>query len=225
MSDDLVWRPGADAVPPPSAELQGRPVAPVVAVDIGNVCFRIEPERSLRALGFRDFAEIRRQAPQLLAWGHALETGELTLADFVARAGTLLPAPITEAQAADALNSLIREEIPGMGQQVERLVDLGYRPVFLSDIAPPQYAHVRRELSFAHLIPEAVVSYEVGATKPHAAMYERFEREHCEGGVPALYIDDRANNVAAAEGRGWRAITFRDTPDLSAALDALGPVA
>ena len=61
------------------------------------------------------------------------------------------------------------------------------------------------KLSFAHLISGAITSFEVGKQKPHAAMYRAFEEKY---GIPALYIDDRENNIQAGLNYGWNCHQF-----------------
>ena len=51
----------------------------------------------------------------------------------------------------------------------------------------------------------AVLSFQVGAMKPDAAIYDAAERVAGVAPDEILFLDDRPENVAAATGRGWRA--------------------
>ena len=59
-----------------------------------------------------------------------------------------------------------------------------------------------------------VLSYERGAMKPDARIYEVVERETGQKGAAIFYLDDRAENVAAGLARGWRAV-LHETPEKS----------
>jgi HAD superfamily hydrolase (TIGR01509 family) len=72
--------------------------------------------------------------------------------------------------------------------------------------------HIRRKYPFFGGFDGYILSYEHGAMKPAAKLYEVVEREtRCSGGE-IIYLDDRAENVAAGAARGWRAI-LHETPE------------
>jgi HAD superfamily hydrolase (TIGR01509 family) len=82
--------------------------------------------------------------------------------------------------------------------------------------------HIRRNFPFYANFDGYILSYQHGAMKPDARLYEVVERE-C--GCPAadiLYLDDRPENVAAGAARGWQVI-LQETPEKSrAAIEKLG---
>lgn len=192
----------------PPASPSSAVVAPVVALDIGNVCVRLDSEACASALGFRSAAQFEDEGRQLLAIGRELETSRINVDEFAAQVQRLAPGKPEPSQVIHAMHALIRDEMPGLAAFVEEARDHGLRPVFMSDITDFQYAHVRRLLSFSNRMQGAVLSYEVGDAKPNPPMYETMEREYCVGGVPALYADDRSENIAAARQRGWRSYQF-----------------
>ncbi len=51
-----------------------------------------------------------------------------------------------------------------------------------------------------------IYSFEHGAMKPEARLYEVVERATGLCGADLLYLDDRAENIAAGAARGWRVI-------------------
>lgn len=53
----------------------------VIALDIGNVCIGIHPERCFGALGFRSLADIPREV--LFLAGERFERGEISEAEFL----------------------------------------------------------------------------------------------------------------------------------------------
>ncbi len=66
--------------------------------------------------------------------------------------------------------------------------------------------HIRRAFPFFATFDGYIFSYEVGAMKPAARIYEAVEQLSGRRGAEVLYVDDRAENIAAGEARGWRTI-------------------
>ena len=69
-----------------------------LALDIGNVCIRIAPERALKALGFRS----REEAAGLIAIELEFETGRISEDEFIRRAVRHCPSGTTGTPAAQA---------------------------------------------------------------------------------------------------------------------------
>jgi HAD superfamily hydrolase (TIGR01509 family) len=74
---------------------------------------------------------------------------------------------------------------------------------------------------FAHF-DGYVLSYEHGAMKPHAPIYEVVERLTGHSGAELLYIDDRLENVEAGKSRGWQVILQEQPEKTIAAVRAAG---
>ena len=74
--------------------------------------------------------------------------------------------------------------------------------------------HIRRRFPFFSKFDGYILSYEVGAMKPHAKIYEALEAMSGKRGEDILYLDDRRENVEAGAARGWRVILQTD-PALS----------
>jgi 2-haloacid dehalogenase len=58
--------------------------------------------------------------------------------------------------------------------------------------------------------------------KPHPGIYAEAERRFALEAPRTLFIDDRADNVATARGRGWQGIVHQGYPDTLARLQSLG---
>lgn len=111
--------------------------------------------------------------------------------------------------------SVLGEEIEGIGGFVKALVKMGVKPVFFSDISRLHLSCFRGSVSFSHLVSDGIYSFEVGHLKPHVSMYEAMEQGFCAGGCPVLYVDDKPENIAMAESRGWNAFLFEDCLNLT----------
>jgi HAD superfamily hydrolase (TIGR01509 family) len=82
--------------------------------------------------------------------------------------------------------------------------------------------HIRRRFSFYNDFDGYILSYQHGAMKPDAALYEVVEQTCGRRGPEILYLDDRPENIAAGAARGWR-VVLQESPEKSlAAVRELG---
>jgi HAD superfamily hydrolase (TIGR01509 family) len=73
---------------------------------------------------------------------------------------------------------------------------------------------IRRNFPFFKNFDDYILSYEHGAMKPDAKLYEVVEaRSGCRG-AEILYLDDRPENIAAGAARGWQVI-LQESPGKS----------
>ncbi len=185
----------------------------ILALDIGQVCISIHPERCFARLGFRSAAEV---PPELLRIScDEFECGRLSDAEFLAAARKLIGTTLSDAELAAALAAIIGGPLPGMNELVFSLPARGIQPVFFSDTSALHLAEVRRKFPAAAVVPEGIYSFEVGARKPARAMFEAFESRF---GRPVLYVDDRPELIEGAAKFGWNALRFTGADALERAL-------
>lgn len=188
-----------------------------LALDIGNVCVEIHPERGLAALGYRSMAELPPELVELIV--QDLERRPVPNGEFVARFNAATGRNLSESQLETAFARVIGDPIPGMVRLVQRMQgDFGIRPVYFSDTSRQHLAAVRDKFPVAEAVPEGIYSFEAGAKKPELAMFAAFEGRF---GLPALYVDDRADLIDAARRHGWNARQFCGAEDLSAELEKM----
>ena len=82
--------------------------------------------------------------------------------------------------------------------------------------------HIRNKFPFFSDFDGYVLSYEHGALKPSAKLYEIVERASGRRGGEILYIDDRPENVAAGAARGWQSVLHESPEATREALRKLG---
>jgi FMN phosphatase YigB (HAD superfamily) len=82
--------------------------------------------------------------------------------------------------------------------------------------------HIRRKFPFFENFDGYLYSYEVGAMKPQPKIYEAMEKMAGRHGADLVYLDDRAENIAAGAARGWRAILHESTEKTRQALVTMG---
>jgi glucose-1-phosphatase len=72
--------------------------------------------------------------------------------------------------------------------------------------------HIRQKFPFFNNFNGYILSYEVGAMKPDAKMYQALETMAGKRGADVLYLDDRQENVDAGAAHGWQVI-LQETPE------------
>lgn len=104
---------------------------------------------------------------------------------------------------------------------IDEIIDLHSRlrqrgmPTYIcSNTNPLAVDHMRRCFPFLKDFDGYVFSYEHGAMKPDPKIYEVVESMTGRRGPALLYIDDRLENIEAAQARDWQAI-HHQTPTLT----------
>lgn len=82
----------------------------------------------------------------------------------------------------------------------------GFKTYIFSNTNDLAIEHVRRDFPFFAHFDGFVFSYEIGAMKPLPEIYEALEKMTGKRGADLIYLDDRAENVAAGAVRGWQSI-------------------
>jgi len=82
--------------------------------------------------------------------------------------------------------------------------------------------HIRARFPFFSNFTGYILSYEHGAMKPDAKLYDVVERATGQTGEAIVYLDDRAENVATAVARGWRGVVHEAPATSFAALKGMG---
>lgn len=127
------------------------------------------------------------------------------------------PAPLAELHA----------QWVGMFELDAPMVDLAhrlserYRVYLLSNIGDLHWAHLSREYRLHAIGHGALLSYLAGVMKPHAGIYAEAERRFALSPAATVFIDDRADNIAAARSRGWHGIVHADCAGTRRALREL----
>lgn len=112
---------------------------------------------------------------------------------------------------------------PPVAELIPRLKKSGYRLVLASNTNEAHYAKYREHFKdvLAHF--DAIsVSHEAGTRKPHEQFFAHThsltgcEKNEC------VFIDDLAENIAAAKAFGWNAVQLTEFEELMPQLQALG---
>lgn len=113
-------------------------------------------------------------------------------------------------------------EIPAMTAVQAELRSRGIPTFIFSNTNDIAIDHIRRNFPFFARFDGYVLSYEHGCMKPDAPLYEVVERMAGRRGADLVYLDDRAENIAAGRDRGWHAILHHDPAESRQRLQAMG---
>lgn len=113
-------------------------------------------------------------------------------------------------------------EMPGTIALHAELRQRGFKTYIFSNTNDLAIEHVRRDFPFFANFDGYIFSYEVGAMKPHAPIYEAMEKMCGRKGADLVYLDDRLENIQAGAARGWRTVLHESTGQTRQALQGFG---
>jgi FMN phosphatase YigB (HAD superfamily) len=174
----------------------------LVDFDYGITVRRIQ--RQCR-LSMAELQALLNQSPLL----HRYESNLLSTAEFFAEiqaasgfAGTFEEFRGTFADIFSAIEPMVALHGELHDQEVPTFV--------LSNTNELAIQHIREHFPFFANFTGYIFSYEHNAMKPEPALYEVVERAAGRQGPELLYIDDRPENLATAQSRGWQTILHTD---------------
>ncbi|MCP1170109.1 HAD family hydrolase [Limimaricola litoreus] len=193
-----------------------------VVFDIGNVLIEWNPERVYDAeIGPERRAKLFA-AVDLHGMNEKVDLGE----NFHRQVSTLARAhPERAAEIMlwhDRWIEMASPEIPRSGRLLRALKGRGI-PVFaLSNFGVETFEIARAHYPVFSEFDALFVSGHLRMAKPDAPIYERLERETGVAPERLLFTDDRKDNIAAAQVRGWRTHHFTGPDGLAERLVAEG---
>lgn len=194
-----------------------------VIFDLGKVLVDFDYSRAARriAAGGKISAEAVRgfidHSPLLVRY----ETGLISTAEFFAEVAAATGFAGGAGEFAEIFADIFTP-IPAMIALHAAIRRKGIPTFILSNTNELAVAHIRRNFPFFLEFDGYVFSHEVGAMKPDAKIYEAAEKLCGRRGAEILFIDDRADNIAAAAAHGWRTILMTaQPPDALTAFHAL----
>jgi FMN phosphatase YigB (HAD superfamily) len=98
----------------------------------------------------------------------------------------------------------------------------GFKTYIFSNTNDLAIEHVRRNFAFFKNFDGYIFSYEVGGLKPQPEIYAAMENLAGRRGADLVYLDDRPENIAAGQARGWHAILHESAAKTRQALTSLG---
>ena len=192
-----------------------RPAITTIFFDIGGVLVNVEIqpllEKISRATGLR---------PEIIGQGmdsralHALERGEITFRDYYDTIITALGC--REALPYDEFRRLWLAVLQDETEVARHLPDVRKQVSvwLLSNTNHLHLAQLTKKYRFMAQVDGLIVSNEVGHRKPETEIYRTALQHSSTQAQGALFIDDREDNVLAAQALGIHAHRFVDWPQL-----------
>jgi 2-haloacid dehalogenase len=194
-----------------------------VIFDLGNVLIGWDPRRLYRSL-IEDEAQMEWFLREVCnsAWNEQQDAGRPW-----AEATALLRAQFPEhAELIDAYHLRWKETllgpIEGSVAVLAELKERGVRLLALTNWSQETFPVAQQLYPFLQWFEGIVVSGEERLVKPDPRIYQRLLERYSVDPTTALYIDDSARNVAAAEALGMHGWWFRDPAGLREHLVKLG---
>jgi 2-haloacid dehalogenase len=191
-----------------------------VVFDIGQVLVKLRPAPLFALLAEHGYQpdDLERVARRIGIVEH--ETGRLDGAGLLANVAALAPRPPDPERLRAAWLDMFEPDRRMTG--LARRLRATHGVFLLSNVGDLHWAHLRGAWRVHELAHDALPSFEVGVMKPDEAIYREAERRFALDPARTVFIDDRAENVAAARARGWQAIHHGDTGHTLRALRTLG---
>ena len=154
--------------------------------------------------------------------GRAIDTGKISPHEFYEKVKGLLQMELPYEEFMPIYNDVFAANTPVV--EVIRRLKHKYRLVMLSNTDVMRFGFIREKFPEVMIFDDYVLSYEVGCIKPDPQIYQ-IAVEKAQADPPeCVFIDDRPENIAAAENLGIRTIHFLDDTDLERELRSLGLV-
>ncbi len=196
-------------------------MASVVVFDMGGVLFeflgdRLIAENSRRARRWRS-DEVQKHWVSL---ARPYETGAASEAEFVDAVLKKYDLSLSAGEFSRQFRAAASGFYPGALTLV-REIAAQHRAVSLSNTNALQWPEVLAPLAAADPFSAHFPSHESGFHKPDARAFEAVTRAH-PASSEFYFLDDRAENVAAATALGWHAQRVRGVTETRAACRAFG---
>lgn len=195
---------------------------PLTAVifDIGGVLVDWDPRHLYGELFAGDIPAMEHFLGTICtpAWHNRLDGGE-TFAALIAETVARFPHMQAMIQAYDhGWPGMFRGMIPGMPELVAELAATGLPLFAITNFPAEKFAAFAATCPVMQHFRDVLVSGSVGLTKPDPRIFELAVQRFGIEPATTLFIDDRAENVAAAVNCGFLAHQFTNAASLSAAL-------
>ncbi len=192
-----------------------------VMFDLGGVLVRVEPERLLEVLpkGEAAHAQVARLMDDP-AWAVPFELGHVTPRQFFEQLAQHLSVTCSFERFVEVWNGMLSENADTI-KLIERLRER-YTLLVLTNTNVFHDEYIRRTWPRVGRVHHWVASYQVGIRKPDPQMFQLAVRRTGVSPDATVYIDDRADHVAAARQLGLTAIQFTPGMKLEEELRAVG---
>ena len=150
------------------------------------------------------------------------DTGRLKPVEFYERAVKLLQAQISRGDFFKIYNDIFALNRPVL--DVIKKLKPRYRLILLSNTDEMRFGYIKKRFPEILIFDDYVVSYEQGVMKPDPKIYEVALKKAQARHDQCVFVDDREENILAAQAQGIKTIHFTPETDLEAELRKWGLV-
>jgi HAD superfamily hydrolase (TIGR01509 family) len=194
-----------------------------IIFDIGRVLIRIDVARAMQGLAAGTslspaelWTAIERD-PQWSDW----QTGRISARDWYLHLSKRFGVNFAFEQFTEIWNRVL-DPVPIHEDGFFKSLSKNHRLALLSNTDPIHVQHMEATHSFFAFFPVRIYSCAVGASKPDPLIYREALRALKVQADEAVYIDDIAAYVEAAQRLGMAGIQFESSAQLTSSLKALG---
>jgi len=194
-----------------------------VIFDIGRVLIRLDVARAMNgmasglSLSPEELWSAIEKDPRWKDW----QEGRISARDWHLRMKQRFGGSATFEEFTETWNLALDPE-PIHGNELFEKLSRNYRLALLSNTDPIHVAHMESRYDFFSYFPARTYSCAVGATKPNPLIYREALQACKVRAGEAVYVDDIAAYVEAAERLGMAGVQFQSPGQLVVALQALG---
>jgi putative hydrolase of the HAD superfamily len=194
-----------------------------IIFDIGRVLIRIDVGRAMKevasglSLSPEELWSAIEKDPRWKDW----QEGRISARDWHLYMQRRFGGSATFEEFTEKWNLVLDPE-PIHGKGLFEKLSKKYRLALLSNTDPIHVAYMEARYDFFPYFPARVYSCTVGATKPSPIIYREALRACRVGAEEAVYIDDIAAYVKAAQQLGMAGIQFKSPEQLVSSLQELG---
>lgn len=190
--------------------------------DLGNILVGLHAGEKLRALAKQSGQDLTTFCEKI--WSHErahdYERGRHSCDEYF----TLLAGDLDLSHAQPELREAFCDIFHPLPDRVAVARQLASRyPLgLISNTCASHIRHLESTYDFFPLFSPRIYSHEVGARKPHPAIYAKALAEAGAKAESSLFIDDLAENLETPSRLGWKTIHLPPKSDLAAALTKAG---
>jgi putative hydrolase of the HAD superfamily len=191
--------------------------------DIGRVLIRVDISRAMDGLASglsltpQDVWSAIEKDPRWLDW----QEGRISPRDWHLYLAKRLGSSLTFEEFSEVWNRALDPNPIHSESYLEKL-SKNYRLALLSNTDPIHMSHEEARFPFFRFFPIRIYSYRVGASKPDPVIYREALQACQVRAEEAVYIDDVAAYVEAAQRLGMSGIVFQSPEQLQSDLRELG---
>jgi glucose-1-phosphatase len=194
-----------------------------IIFDIGRVLVRIDVAQAMQGLaagGSLSPSELWTAIEKDPRW-HDWQEGRISPRDWYLHLAKRFGTNLTFEQFTEVWNRVL-DPTPIHEDAFFEKLSKRYRLALLSNTDPIHVRHMEAAYSFFAFFPARIYSCAVGASKPDPIIYREALRALKVQAQEAVYIDDIADYVEAAQRLGMGGIQFQSPAQLTSDLKSLG---